>query len=85
MDVLALAEHVRAISDENGAVLLDIKNGSYYSTNRLGADICQLLKSGVARSVLVQEISNRFQVSNKIVGSDVERFLQDLRIRGMLK
>lgn len=85
MDVLTLAEHVKAINDENGAVLLDIKSGSYYSINRLGADICLLLKSGVARSVLVQEISNRFQVSNDIVSSDIERFLQDLRIRGMLE
>jgi hypothetical protein len=39
-------DHVRSVADADGAVLLDLKRGKYFSLNATGAEIWEKLVSG---------------------------------------
>jgi hypothetical protein len=76
---LKLAEHVRRLSDEDGAVLLNLQNGKYYSLNRLGDQICDALCIGMTQQEVIAFIKERYDEVPDTVHNEVDSFLNQLR------
>ena len=70
--------HVRAVIDEDGAVLLDIRQGTYFSLNPLGVEIWRHLESGLTTAEIEERVLTEFDASPDVVRTDVHQFLQEL-------
>lgn len=84
MTRVRLAPDVRSVSDEDGAVLLNLRDGRYYGVNRLGAQICAALTEGANPSDLVEDLLKTYNSNADTIRRDVEKFLGVLRSKQML-
>jgi hypothetical protein len=75
---------VCAVIDDDGAVLLDVRGGKYFSLNGVGALIWQELAAGKAPSDIATQLSARFGVPAVDVQSDVDEFITRLRSKRLL-
>ena len=74
-----LPDTVRSTHNQDGAILLDIRQGQMFNVNFVGSRILELLRSGSTESALVDEISREFDVDRDLAENDVWEFLQDLK------
>jgi hypothetical protein len=74
-----LSNTLRSTHNQDGAVVLDIRQGQIFSINFVGSRILELLKSGSAELAIVDQISREFGVSRDLAQNDVWEFLQSLR------
>jgi len=70
---------VRSTHNQDGAIVLDIRQGQIFNLNFVGSRILELLKSGSAEPAIVDEISREFDVSRDLAENDVREFLQNLK------
>ena len=73
-----LSNRVRSTHSQDGAVVLDIRQGQMFNVNFVGSRILELLKTGPTESAIVDEISHEFGVSRDLAENDVRAFLQSL-------
>lgn len=66
------------------AVLLDLRNGVYFSLNRVGTRIWQLIQEHGEVDRVRQQLLEEFEVSREMLEQDLERCLAELRRRGLL-
>lgn len=78
------APHVRANVTTDGVVLLDVKEGSIYSANVVGARIWQLLQSGCAEAEVVDRIVAEYNAPRATVVADLREFIGSLEKRCLL-
>jgi hypothetical protein len=71
-------ESVRSTHGQDGAVVLDIRQGQMFNLNFVGSRILRLLERGSAQPEIVEEITREFGVSRHLVENDVQEFLQTL-------
>jgi hypothetical protein len=69
---------VRSTHNQDGAVVLDIRQGQMFNLNFVGSRI-ELLKNGSTEFAIVDEISREFDVSRNVAENDVREFLQNLK------
>ncbi|HXM60104.1 MAG TPA: PqqD family protein [Terriglobales bacterium] len=74
-----ISDTVRSTHNQDGAIVLDIRQGQMFTINFVGSRILELLKNGSSESVIVDEISRRFSVSRELAENDVREFLQILK------
>jgi hypothetical protein len=77
-------KHVRSVIDPDGAVLLDLKAGTYFSLNTVGAHIWTQLEKGHSPAEIVTHLTEEFQVPAVDAEEDVRGFLQQLRERELI-
>ena len=82
--LIRIGPHVRSLSDQDGAVLLDLQKGKYYSVNRIGARICSALSESVTRAQIVQKLREEFPISSEQLDKDVLTFLLHLQQKGLI-
>jgi len=70
---------VRSTHSQDGAVVLDIRQGQMFNLNFVGSRILELLKSGSTESVIVDQISREFGVNSDLVENDMRDFLLNLK------
>ena len=70
---------VRSTHNQDGAIVLDLRQGQMFNLNFVGARILELLKNGSAEPAIVDEISREFGVSQDLAENDVREFLQSLK------
>jgi coenzyme PQQ synthesis protein D (PqqD) len=70
---------VRSTHNQDGAIVLDVRQGQMFNVNFVGSRILELLKSGSAESAIVDEISREFDISRDLAETDVREFLQALK------
>ena len=70
---------VRSTHNQDGAIVLDVRQGQMFNLNFVGSRILELLKSGSAESAIVDEISREFGVSQDLAKKDVREFLLNLK------
>jgi len=70
---------VRCTHNQDGAVVLDIRQGEMFNLNPVGSRILELLKSGSTESEVVDEISRQFSVDRTEVDRDVQEFIASLQ------
>ncbi|MBI4397652.1 MAG: PqqD family protein [Candidatus Omnitrophica bacterium] len=68
--------------DKNG-FLFDSGSGRVYALNRTASFIFSKIRSGVALSDIVKQLSTRYDVNQQIAVSDVQDFLYQLRELGL--
>jgi hypothetical protein len=74
-----LTEGVRSTHSQDGAVVLDVRQGQMFNLNHVGSRIVELLKSGRSEPEIVQSISREFDVACDLVATDVREFIQALK------
>jgi len=74
-----VAEGVRSTHGQDGAIVLDIRQGQMFNLNLVASRILQLLERGSAEPEIVEEIIREFGVSRHLAENDVQEFLQTLR------
>jgi hypothetical protein len=74
-----VSDTVRSTHNQDGAIVLDVRQGQMFNLNLVGSRILELLKSGSYESVIVDEISREFDVSRDLAETDVREFLQNLK------
>ena len=74
-----VSDTVRSTHNQDGAIVLDVRQGQMFNLNFVGSRILELLKSGSTESVIVDEISREFGVGRELAENDVREFLQNLK------
>jgi hypothetical protein len=74
-----LSETVRSTHNQDGAIVLDVRQGQMFNLNFVGSRILELLKSGSTELAIVNEISREFGISQDLAENDVREFLQNLK------
>ncbi len=67
---------VRSTHNQDGAILLDIRQGQMFRVNLVGSRILELLKNGTIESTITAEISREFGVGQELAENDLQEFLQ---------
>ena len=80
-----VSESVRSTHGQDGAVVLDIRQGQMFNLNFVGSRILELLKTGATESAIVDEISQKFEVSRDIAETDVREFIESLKQHHLLE
>jgi hypothetical protein len=80
-----VAESVRSTHGQDGAIVLDIRQGQMFNLSFVGSRILELLKSGATESAIVDEISQKFEVSREVAASDVREFVEVLKKHHVLE
>jgi len=70
---------VRSTHNQDGAIVLDVRQGQMFKVNFVGSRILELLKSGSTESAIVDEIGREFGVRRDVAENDVQDFLQNLK------
>ena len=83
-DGYAVSPHVRFMSDKDGAVLLDLHGGRYYSLNPVGALIWEKLAGGAALPQIEATLVRDLGASADTVTADVAKFVETLAQRKLV-
>jgi hypothetical protein len=75
----------RELASGEGGVLLHLKTGQYYGVNRLGAAIWSLLDGERTEKAVVAEVRESEDQFPPNFEVDVERFLEGLRQRELIR
>jgi Coenzyme PQQ synthesis protein D (PqqD) len=70
---------VRSTHNQDGAIVLDVRQGQMFNVNLVGSRILELLESGSTESAIVDEIAREFGVGRELAENDVREFLQNLK------
>jgi hypothetical protein len=81
----SLTPGLRVSVHAEGAVILDIDGGQLYSTNRIGARILSLLEEKTNLSDIADRIKAEFDAPTERVRADLDRFVESLKARGLLR
>ena len=73
-----VAETVRSTHNDDGGVVLDIRQGQMFSLNLVGSTIVELLKRGSCQSEIVDAVTNQFEISRDVAEADVREFIEAL-------
>jgi Coenzyme PQQ synthesis protein D (PqqD) len=80
-----VVETVRSTHGQDGAVVLDIRQGQMFNLNPVGSRILELLEKGATESEIVADISQSFGVSREVVEPDVREFIDSLTQHHLLE
>jgi hypothetical protein len=71
-------EEVAAKVMDGEAILINLSNGVYYSMDKVGAAIWELIETGCSFEEMVAALSERYQVSAEQAQTDLERLVGEL-------
>jgi hypothetical protein len=74
-----ISDTVRTTHSQDGAIVLDVRQGQMFNLNFVGSRIVELLKNGNSESEIVDRISGEFDVSRDVAESDLREFLEALK------
>jgi Coenzyme PQQ synthesis protein D (PqqD) len=75
----------REFASGEGAVLLHLDTGDYFSLNRLGSMIWRLVDGGTTVEGLIAAVSAELEDPPSGLGADVQAFLAALSERGLIE
>jgi hypothetical protein len=76
--------HVRSVMDPDGAVLLDLRQGRYYSLNGVGAEIWSQIESGRSVPEIESHLVGALGAPRDAARADVAAFVDDLRKKNLV-
>lgn len=76
--------HVRSVMDPDGAVLLDLRQGRYYSLNGVGAEIWSQIESGRSVPEIESHLVSALGAPRDAAAADVAAFVDDLRRKSLV-
>jgi hypothetical protein len=84
MKSITIAPSVRSVFSQDGAVLMEIKQGLMYTSNPVGGRILELLSQGNSPEQVVESISRECEVEQEMVRKDLETFIEQLVTYGIV-
>jgi hypothetical protein len=82
--VTNIKEHLRTISNEDGAAILDTESGDLSTLNATGAYVWEALQRGVDEPTIIAALAQETGESLEIVAADIRAFLTSLKERTLL-
>ena len=79
------SDSVRTSETQDGAVLLDIRQGVCFSVNPVGALIWRQLRDGASPTTITQHLANVCGISCQQAEADVQEFVEQLKQRQLLR
>jgi hypothetical protein len=76
---------VRETINQDGAVLLDIKQGLCFSMNPVGAKIWEMLKRDCTLDDIAISLEQEFQVPRAQIEADIAEFVDNLRKQNLVR
>lgn len=80
-----VARSIRTTHGQDGAVVLNVRQGQMFNLNLVGSKILELLEIGARESAIVDEVSSKFQVSPNVAEEDVREFIEALKQHHLLE
>ena len=80
-----VSEGIRSTHGQDGAIVLDIRQGQMFNLNFVGSRILELLETGATESAIVDEISQKFAVVRDVAEHDVREFVESLKQHRLLE
>jgi hypothetical protein len=80
-----VSDTVRSTHNQDGAIVLDIRQGQMFNLNFVGSRILELLKNGTDESAIVDQITKEFDVSRDIAEQDVREFIHALKEQELVR
>jgi hypothetical protein len=80
-----VSEGVRSTHGQDGAIVLDIRQGQMFNLNLVGSRILELLETGATEAAIVDKISQKFEVRRDLAESDVREFIESLKQHRVLE
>jgi hypothetical protein len=84
MKSIQIASSVRSVFSQDGAVLMEIKQGLMYTSNPVGGRILELLSQGSSAEQVVESVSRECEVEPETVRKDLETFIEQLVSYGIV-
>jgi hypothetical protein len=75
----ACRDDVRLATLEGESVLLNLENGVYYSLNRIGTVVWELLKKDQSLEAVLTAVCDRYDVPEEVARADVAELVTHLR------
>lgn len=79
-----VSDSVRSTHGQDGAIVLDIRQGQMFNLNQVGSRILELLESGSSEEQMANTISQEFAADIGIVRKDIAEFLEELKAQGLV-
>ena len=73
-----VSDTVRSTHGQDGAIVLDVRQGQMFNLNIVGSRILELLNKGSAQSELVDDIVREFGVTRRTAENDLQQFLETM-------
>ena len=73
-----LAEHVRTMSSEEGAVLLDLRQGKMVRLNPSGEFVVSALVNGDSECEISHALADFYRLGEEVAATDVREFIESL-------
>ena len=83
-DTPPIPAHLRYLSTDDGAILLNIHKGTMFSMNPTASSMFESIIEGRDQQRIVLEISTTFNVPPDRVATDLQGLVQDLKLKGLL-
>ena len=80
-----VSDSVRSTHGQDGAIVLDVKQGQMFNLNLVGSRILELLEQGSSEAEIVDTVSREFTADVDMVRDDVKEFLATLKAYKLLK
>jgi hypothetical protein len=74
-----VSDTVRSTHNQDGAIVLDVRQGQMFNLNFVGSRILELLKNGSTEPAITDQISREFGIGRDLAKNDVREFLQTLK------
>jgi hypothetical protein len=74
-----VSDAVRSTHGQDGAVVLDVRQGQIFSFNLVGSRILALLESGARESDVADTVSREFGIDRDTAVGDVHDFIEQLQ------
>jgi hypothetical protein len=82
--MISLAKDIRRVTSADGGIALDVRRGTMFRLNPLGARVLDLLERGESLSRIADLISAEFGAALDVVQADLREFLDALELHGVL-
>lgn len=78
LTVYRIADHVKSVIDADGAVLLDIRQGKYFSLNGIAVEIWRQLTLGRTVAEIEVHLAGLYDAPEAVLQQDARTFLDQL-------
>jgi len=75
---------VHTVVDDRGVVVFDARGGRMFKSNRIGAQIWQMLSQERPPAQVAHDLSRQYSIDPEWAHADVDRFVAELRCAGLL-
>ncbi len=81
---LRIPSHIRAMIDNEGAVLLDLEAGKYYSLNEVGVEIWNHVEQGRSREEILRHLRDAYCIPAERLETELSEFVSSLQQKGLI-